>query len=149
MAKKLSRIERRIDLMFYLSEVRVTHYSELMKRYNVSKPTLISDVRYLFYELCLPITITKGKYGGIKLENNWSVYNRHLKRYQQEAIYEAMDSVSDDCKDALHSIVHDFGNPFASTSDTKSEEGENEKDNKGCLEKQNIEECLREEKKDV
>lgn len=59
-------LERRFEMCLFIMKSRVTHYDELMKRFNISKPTAIDDVHFIS-EFLLAIETKPGCTGYIRV----------------------------------------------------------------------------------
>ena len=67
--KKLSQASRLLDMMFYLSRVRTVTASALARRYNVSRATVIRDIKILESEFRVPFCHSPGK--PISVSDGW------------------------------------------------------------------------------
>lgn len=105
----LNPFERRMDIMYFLSDVRETHYSELTKRYGVTAPVIKKDLDYLESVCHVPIDRIRGNNGGVRIFGDWKAYQKHLTVEQDTALKYAIESVPDTYKSALKSILSDFG----------------------------------------
>ena len=61
--------ERRLDMLYYLSDVRHENIENLINRYNVSRSTILRDVAELSYQA--PIYTVQGNGGGIHVQDGW------------------------------------------------------------------------------
>ena len=107
--KGLTSFERRMDIMFYLSEERETHYFDLRQRYNVSNPVLKKDLDILETIFGVPLYRVRGRNGYIKIFGNWVARYRHLNSIQEKALIEILKLIPEQYREIINSILVDFG----------------------------------------
>ncbi|MGN0482317.1 MAG: ArsR family transcriptional regulator [Lachnospiraceae bacterium] len=107
--RKDSFYERRIDMMYYLSKVRETHYSDLCERYGISRPTVKRDLDFLYDELAVPLERKRGNDGFVRIYGTWRASQQYLSRKQEEILKEVLYLVPQKYREVLHSIIEEFG----------------------------------------
>ena len=90
MLDSLTLFDRRMDMMIYLSEVRVSCYQQLVERYGIGKTTISRDIQFLIYQLDVPIETKPGRNGYVMIRGDWSVFNRRLNASELKLILEVI-----------------------------------------------------------
>ena len=118
-----STYERRIQILYFLSEQRKTTISELMERFDVSRSTIKRDIEIL--SCSKPIYTSKGRDGGVYVDSNWTMDTVYVVRYlseeQEELLRELLEVeelsfLSPSKRRILASILEMFSEPKQAVS---------------------------------
>ena len=90
---RLTRVERLLDLLEYLSSVRITHSFRVADRYGITPGTVFKDLRILEKFLNGPFESRKGAY--IKVMDGWWFGRQPLTEEQKTALRLAIREVED------------------------------------------------------
>ena len=103
-------LERRSDMMHFLSLVRKTHSHTLIEKYHISRSTLHSDLKSLANDYKVPFTSTRGPDGYIKVMDGWYADRKYLKEEQADALKKVLSGQQPDERDKemLQTILNDF-----------------------------------------
>lgn len=99
--------ERRIGIMEYLSLKRQVTYDDLAGEFNVSKSTVREDIQSLI-DAHLPIMIVCGRYGGVKLPDNFYFYSRPMNEKQTELLNRLLPQLDDADAETMQSILFTY-----------------------------------------
>ena len=89
----LTRVERLLDMLEYLSSVRITRSSQIAERYGITPSTVFKDLRILEKVLNVPFENRKGAY--IKVMDGWWFGRQPLTEEQKKALRLAIRAVED------------------------------------------------------
>lgn len=99
--------ERRIGIMDYLSRERQATYDILAAEFGVSKSTIREDVQSLI-DAHLPIERVRGRYGGVKLPNNFYFYRNPMTSVQTELLNRLLLQLSGTDAETMQSIIFTY-----------------------------------------
>jgi len=102
-------IERRQEILEYLSDNRQSTYRELATRFGVSKNTIVTDIAELTRSA--PIDTVGGNGGGIRVADGWYLSRRYLHTEQEALLRELMTGLQPDQQDIMQSILTAFAKP--------------------------------------
>ena len=77
--------ERRIAILEYLNQERRSTYENLASEFEVSKSTIREDIQALV-DARLPVKRDRGRYGGIKIPENFFFFGRPMNTKQVELL---------------------------------------------------------------
>lgn|GEM_PF-4735493 len=101
--------ERRIELINYISDVRITTLIHLAERFEVSTKTIRRDLDAM--AAVSDIEISQGHDGGVKAAPGWYSSYRYLTEKQAELLHRILLSLSDEDQDTMSSILRSFEKP--------------------------------------
>jgi len=101
--------ERRQEIFEILCDQRHATMDELANQFNVSRRTIITDIREL--SLIYPIYTVCGKYdGGVYLSDNFKLGKKDYLTPEQEEVLNQLSSLSTfEQREVLQSILKKFG----------------------------------------
>lgn len=100
--------ERRLDMLYYLSDVRHENIENLINRYHVSRSTILRDVAELSCQA--PIYTVQGNGGGIHVQDGWYASQRHMNREQTEFLESLLSGLQPEHEKIMLEIIRSFGN---------------------------------------
>ena len=101
--------ERRMDIMYYISDRRRTTYQEIADQFNIGYKTAQRDVEILMCSY--PIDAVKGKGGGIRAMDGWYASRRYLTDKQETLLRELITGLQPDQQEIMQSILTAFAKP--------------------------------------
>ena len=104
-----SALERRQQMLEYLSDHRFTTYSELVSEFGISRRTAVRDIEEL--TCSAPIFTVQGNGGGIRVADGWYVGRRYLHSDQEQLLRDLMDGLQPDQQKVMQSILSAFAMP--------------------------------------
>ena len=105
-----SALERRQMILEYLNDYRHSTYSELTKRFNVSKNTIVNDI--LVLSCSAPIETTSGRYGGgIRVADGWYISRRYLHDDQEALLRSLLPGLQPEQQKTMQDILTAFAKP--------------------------------------
>jgi len=81
---KLRANERRAEIMRILECERVAKMTNLAARFKVSRQTILTDIEILMASY--PIETIRGRYGHVKLQEGYALYQSFLSQEVQDAL---------------------------------------------------------------
>ena len=101
--------ERRQEIFEILCDQRHATMDELANQFNVSRRTIVTDIREL--SLIYPIYTVCGKYdGGVYLSDNFKLGKKDYLTPEQEEVLNQLSSLSTfEQREVLQSILKKFG----------------------------------------
>lgn len=101
--------DRRLSIIEILSDERRSTIHSLMNRFNVSRNTIIEDIRVLSCRF--PIVTVSGRNGGIEVIGDWRLGERFLRPSQEEVLVELSraEYVPEEYRIVIGSILESFG----------------------------------------
>ncbi len=103
----MDAFNRRIGIMEYLSQKRQTTYDDLVGEFNVSKSTIREDIQSLIGAR-LPIEIVRGRYGGIKLPDNFYFHRSPMNATQTELLNRLLSQLEGADAEIMQSIISTY-----------------------------------------
>ena len=104
-----SALERRQQMLEYLSDHRFTTYSELTSEFGISRRTAMYDIDVL---TCFaPIYTVQGNGGGIRVADGWYLSRRYLHDDQEAFLRDLMDGLQPDQQKMMSNILLAFAKP--------------------------------------
>ncbi len=102
----MSAAERRQVLLEVLCLRRHDTYDNLAHEFSVSKETIRQDVLVLMCSY--PIETVRGRYGGVKVAEGYSLYRKFLTAKQVALLRRLRDQLVGEDRDTLNSILTQF-----------------------------------------
>lgn len=102
----MSAAERRQVLLEVLCLRRHDTYDNLAHEFSVSKETIRQDVLVLMCSY--PIETVRGRYGGVKVAEGYSLYRKFLTAKQAALLRRLRDQLAGEDHDTLNSILTQF-----------------------------------------
>lgn len=99
--------ERRIGIMDYLSRARQATYDILAVEFDVSKSTIREDIQALI-DAHLPIERVRGRYGGVRLPDNFYFYRNPMNTRQIELLNRLLPQLNDADAETMRSILFTY-----------------------------------------
>ena len=90
---KLRPNERRYEIMRTLEGIRVTKMSNLAAQFKVTRQTIQNDITILMASF--PIETVRGRYGYVKLQDGYAMYQSFLSEEQQEVLFEIFPTLDE------------------------------------------------------
>ena len=87
--KSMGRDKRQRQILEKLCHRRHDTYSNLAQEFHVSERTIMRDVQGLMLEY--PLHTSRGKYGGVWVDNGFYLYRKFLSAEQREALTRVLD----------------------------------------------------------
>lgn len=105
----MKALERRQAIIELLCERRFEKIENLAFEFSVNECTIRRDIQ----ELCLsyPIYTKTGTYGGVYVADDYYLGKQYLSKEQRNVLENLMQTVDDDQRKALQSIISKFGRP--------------------------------------
>ena len=113
-----SALERRQQMLEYLSDHRFTTYSELASEFGISRRTSVRDIEEL--TCSAPIFTVSGKGGGIRVADGWYISRRYLRDEHESFLRELMDGLQPDQQAKMNEILLAFAKPKVNRSGAQS-----------------------------
>ena len=113
-----SALERRQQMLEYLSDHRFTTYSELASKFGISRRTAVRDLEEL--TCSAPIFTVSGKGGGIRVADGWYISRRYLRDEHESFLRELMDGLQPDQQAKMNEILLAFAKPKVNRSGAQS-----------------------------
>lgn len=104
-----SALERRQQMLEYLSDHRFTTYSELVSEFGISRRTAVYDIDVL--TCSAPIFTVQGHGGGIRVADGWYISRRYLRDEHETFLRELMDGLQPDQQATMNEILLAFAKP--------------------------------------
>lgn len=99
--------ERRLGIIEYLSRVRQSTYDDLTGEFDVSKSTVREDIQSLI-DAHIPIEIIRGRYGGIRLRNNFYFNHAPMSAKQAELLGRVLLRLDGEDAETMQSIISTY-----------------------------------------
>ena len=99
--------ERRAEIMRILESRREEKMSNLAFQFGVTRQTICADIAILMASY--PILTERGKYGGVKLEAGYAMYQSFLSEEQQEVLFEIFPMLSDRQSEVIAGLLYAHG----------------------------------------
>ena len=80
--------------------------SELMEEFNVSRSTIRRDIDVL--SMSFPLTTSKGTGGGVRIMDGYNFGNRYLSKPQYNLLLKLSESLPEEDRQIMESILKDF-----------------------------------------
>ena len=113
-----SALERRQQMLEYLSDHRFTTYNELASEFGISRRTAVSDIEVL--TCSAPIFTVQGNGGGIRVADGWYISRRYLRDEHESFLRELMDGLQPDQQAKMNEILLAFAKPKVNRSGAQS-----------------------------
>jgi predicted DNA-binding transcriptional regulator YafY len=104
-----SATERRLDIMYYISDRRRTTYQEIADEFHTSYNTARNDVEILMCSY--PIEAVKGKGGGIRAMDGWYASKRYMTDKQEYLLRQLLAGLQPDDQKTMEGILAAFAKP--------------------------------------
>ena len=104
-----SALERRQQMLEYLSDHRSTTYSELASEFGISRRTVVRDIEEL--TCSAPIFTVQGNGGGIRVADGWYLSRRYLHDDQEALLRELLPGLQPEQQKTMESILAAFAKP--------------------------------------
>ena len=101
--------ERRMDIMYYISDRRRTTYQEIADQFNIGYKTAQRDVEILMCSY--PIDAVKGKGGGIRAMDGWYASRRYMTDKQEYLLRQLLTGLQPDDQKTMEGILAAFARP--------------------------------------
>ncbi|MCR5061103.1 MAG: HTH domain-containing protein [Saccharofermentans sp.] len=108
MLDSLTLFDRRMDLMFYLSEVRVSSYERLSERYGIGNTTISRDIHFLVYSMKVPIETKRGPGGYVMIRGDWTALSRRLNSRELKLILDIIPKTAPEDREIWISMIGRF-----------------------------------------
>ena len=109
-----SALERRQQMLEYLSDHRSTTYSELASEFGISRRTVVRDIEEL--TCSAPIYTVQGNGGGIRVADGWYISRRYLHDKHEEVLRRLLPGLQPDDQKAINEILLAFAKPKVNKS---------------------------------
>jgi len=106
-----SALERRQQMLEYLSDHRFTTYSELASEFGISQRTAMRDIEEL--TCSAPIYTVQGNGGGIRVADGWYISRRYLRDEHEEVLRRLIPGLQPEDQQAINEILLAFAKPKA------------------------------------
>ena len=113
-----SALERRQQMLEYLSDHRFTTYSELASEFGISRRTAMLDIEEL--TCSAPIFTVQGNGGGIRVADGWYISCRYLRDEHEEVLRRLLPGLQPDDQKAINEILLAFAKPKVNRSGAQS-----------------------------
>ena len=113
-----SALERRQQMLEYLSDHRFTTYSELASKFGISRRTAVRDIEA--HTCAAPIFTVQGNGGGIRVADGWYISRRYLRDEHESFLRELMDGLQPDQQAKMNEILLAFAKPKVNRSGAQS-----------------------------
>ena len=100
---------RREEIKNILIYKRRTTNAELRQRFNVSKPTIMNDIKYLSSRL--PLRTEPGNGGGIILDIAYERRMEYMQPHEKEVLLKVMDYAEPYEKRVIENIIYKYSLP--------------------------------------
>ena len=104
-----SALERRQQMLEYLSDHRFTTYGELASEFGISRRTAVRDIEEL--TCSAPIFTVQGNGGGIRVADGWYISRRYLHDKHEEVLRRLLPGLQPDDQKAINEILLAFAKP--------------------------------------
>ena len=109
MTDGLLPFDRRMEIMYMLSAKRRITRRELALEFSVSDDVIDRDLVIL--NRYLPLEIIRGRYGGVKLSEEYKGTRIYLNRNEEVVLNKCFKYLNGQDKQTLKSIIHKFVMP--------------------------------------
>lgn len=106
-----SALERRQQMLEYLSDHRSTTYSELASEFGISRRTVVRDIEEL--TCSAPIYTVQGNGGGIRVADGWYISRRYLHDEHEAVLRDLLPVLQPEQQKAINEILLAFAKPKA------------------------------------
>ena len=113
-----SALERRQQMLEYISDHRFTTYNELASEFGISRRTAVSDIEVL--TCSAPIFTVQGNGGGIRVADGWYISRRYLRDEHESFLRELMDGLQPDQRAKMNEILLAFAKAKVNRSGAQS-----------------------------
>lgn len=100
---------RRLELMYWLSEVRETHYVDIQNEFHIHPTSVSRDLKSLVEDFDVPLKRVRGNY--VRVADGWYASRPHIKPSESDLLYELLDVVPDIYIPKLKDMIRAYGNP--------------------------------------
>ena len=104
-----SALERRQQMLEYLSDHRFTTYSELASEFGISRRTAVRDIEEL--TCSAPIFTVQGNGGGIRVADGWYIGRRYLHEDQEALLRKLLPGLQLEDQKTMERILMSFAKP--------------------------------------
>ena len=104
-----SALERRQQMLEYLSDHRFTTYSELASEFGISRRTAVRDIEEL--TCSAPIFTVQVNGGGIRVADGWYIGRRYLHSDQEALLRELLPGLQPEDQKTMQRILDAFAKP--------------------------------------
>lgn len=104
-----SALDRRQELLEYLSDNRQETIDNLAYRFSVSRSTIKRDIEIL--SRSAPIYTVQGNGGGVRVMDGYYCSRRYLKTEQEELLMKLSDGLQPEDQKVMQSILAAFAKP--------------------------------------
>lgn len=105
-----SALERRQQMLEYLSDHRFTTYSELASKFGISRRTAVRDIEEL--TCSAPIFTVQGNGGGIRVADGWYIGRRYLHEDQEALLRKLLPGLQLEDQKTMERILMSFAKPI-------------------------------------
>ena len=104
-----SALERRQQMLEYLSDHRFTTYSELASKFGISRRTAVRDIEEL--TCSAPIFSVQGNGGGIRVADGWYLSKTYLCDEDEEMLRRLLPGLQPEDQKTMERILTSFAKP--------------------------------------
>ena len=101
--------QRRLKMMYWLSEVRQTTYEEIGEMFHLNPGSIKIDLDYLENDCDVPLIRIRGK--GTRVADNWYASKPHLLPEDERFLLLIRSYLPEEKKKKLDEIIRKYGNP--------------------------------------
>ncbi len=114
MKDKLTAFERRIEILFFLTNKRKSSIAELANRFSVCRKTAYNDI--MFLSRYAPIYTKGGVNGGVFLVEDYrSSILLYLSAEEEAVLYRVMAMLSTSDRNIVANIINKYSQPKTAT----------------------------------
>ena len=106
-------IERRQEILEYLSANRSGSRLYFAERYGVTEKTIRNDITEL--SLTAPIYTVQGNGGGIFVSDGWYISRKYFSPDEEQFLSELMECLDGEKKEKMRKIIKDYTKPKCNT----------------------------------
>lgn len=101
-------IGRRVEMMYWLSIVRITNYKEIQNEFGITPRSVKVDLDSLENDFEVPLIRNRK---GIRVADGWYAQRPHFKTEENDLLYELLDIVPEEYIKPIEKMIRAYGNP--------------------------------------
>ncbi|MBE5924919.1 MAG: hypothetical protein E7271_10750 [Lachnospiraceae bacterium] len=101
-------IGRRVEMMYWLSIVRITNYKEIQNEFGITPQSVKVDLDSLENDFEVPLIRNRK---GIRVADGWYAQRPHFKSDENKLLYELLDVVPEEYIKPVEKLIRAYGNP--------------------------------------